>query len=109
MNAIRGLTGYADRQGIVVDQRFNGGGITPDYLIEWMQRKPLYLLSFSRRRRHRHARQSRAARQSDADKRMERLGGGDRARLCSNSARSEKSSASELTAQASDRISLRRA
>jgi tricorn protease len=77
MNAIRGLTGYADRQGIVVDQRFNGGGITPDYLIEWMQRKPLYLLSFSRRRRHRHARQSRAARQSDADKRMERLGGGD--------------------------------
>jgi tricorn protease len=46
MNAIRGLTGYADRQGIVVDQRFNGGGITPDYLIEWMQRKPLYFYHF---------------------------------------------------------------
>jgi tricorn protease len=46
MNAIRGLTGYADRQGIVVDQRFNGGGITPDYLIEWMQRKPLYFYRF---------------------------------------------------------------
>jgi tricorn protease len=46
MNAIRGLTGYADRQGIVFDQRFNGGGITPDYLIEWMQRKPLYYYHF---------------------------------------------------------------
>jgi tricorn protease len=42
MNAIRGLSGYADKQGIIIDQRFNGGGITPDYLIEWMQRKPLY-------------------------------------------------------------------
>ncbi|CAA9430967.1 MAG: tolB protein precursor, periplasmic protein involved in the tonb-independent uptake of group A colicins [uncultured Pyrinomonadaceae bacterium] len=46
MNAIRGLTGYADRQGIIVDQRYNGGGITPDYLIEWMQRKPLYYYHF---------------------------------------------------------------
>jgi tricorn protease len=46
MNAIRGLTGYADKQGIIVDQRFNGGGITPDYLIEWMQRKPLYYYMF---------------------------------------------------------------
>lgn len=46
MNAIRGLTGYADRRGIIVDQRFNGGGITPDYLIEWMQRKPLYYYHF---------------------------------------------------------------
>lgn len=46
MNAIRGLTGYADKQGIIIDQRFNGGGITPDYLIEWMQRKPLYYYMF---------------------------------------------------------------
>ena len=46
MNAIRGLTGYADKYGIIVDQRFNGGGITPDYLIEWMQRKPLYYYMF---------------------------------------------------------------
>ena len=45
-NAIRGLTGYADKQGIIIDQRFNGGGITPDYLIEWMQRKPLYYYMF---------------------------------------------------------------
>ncbi|HEY0427465.1 MAG TPA: S41 family peptidase [Pyrinomonadaceae bacterium] len=45
-NAIRGLTGYADKAGIIIDQRFNGGGITPDYLIEWMQRKPLYYYMF---------------------------------------------------------------
>jgi tricorn protease len=44
--AIRGLTGYADKQGVIIDQRFNGGGITPDYLIEWMQRKPLYYYMF---------------------------------------------------------------
>lgn len=46
MNAIRGLTGYADKNGVIIDQRFNGGGITPDYLIEWMQRKPLYYYMF---------------------------------------------------------------
>lgn len=46
MHAIRGLTGYADKHGIIIDQRFNGGGITPDYLIEWMQRKPLYYYMF---------------------------------------------------------------
>jgi len=46
MNAIRGLTGYADKHGVIIDQRFNGGGITPDYLIEWMQRKPLYYYMF---------------------------------------------------------------
>ena|GEM_PF-9902 len=46
LNAIRGLTGYADKQGVIVDQRFNGGGITPDYLIEWLQRKPLYYYMF---------------------------------------------------------------
>lgn len=46
MNAVRGLTGYADKAGIIVDQRYNGGGITPDYLIEWMARKPLYYYMF---------------------------------------------------------------
>jgi tricorn protease len=46
LNAIRGLTGYADKQGVIIDQRFNGGGITPDYLIEWMKRKPLYYYMF---------------------------------------------------------------
>jgi tricorn protease len=43
---IRGLTGYGDRLGIIIDQRNNGGGITPDYLIEWLQRKPLYDYTF---------------------------------------------------------------
>ncbi|MCA1577474.1 MAG: PDZ domain-containing protein [Acidobacteria bacterium] len=46
MNAVRGLTGYGDKQGVIIDQRFNGGGITPDYLIEWMQRRPLYYYMF---------------------------------------------------------------
>lgn len=46
MNAIRGLTGYSDKHGVIIDQRFNGGGITPDYLIEWMQRRPLYYYMF---------------------------------------------------------------
>lgn len=45
-NAIRGLSGYADKAGVIIDQRYNGGGITPDYLIEWMQRKPLYYYVF---------------------------------------------------------------
>lgn len=46
MNATRGLTGYADKAGVIIDQRFNGGGITPDYLIEWLRRKPLYYYMF---------------------------------------------------------------
>ncbi|MBA4183099.1 MAG: PDZ domain-containing protein, partial [Acidobacteria bacterium] len=46
MNAIRGLTGYADKQGIIIDQRYNAGGYAPDYLIEWMRRKPLYYYLF---------------------------------------------------------------
>jgi tricorn protease len=46
MDFIRGLTGYADRAGLVIDQRENGGGITPDYLIEWLRRKPIYYYMF---------------------------------------------------------------
>lgn len=42
----RGLVGYSDRPGIIIDQRGNSGGVTPDYLIEWLQRKPLYYYSF---------------------------------------------------------------
>ncbi|MEZ5345515.1 MAG: PDZ domain-containing protein [Pyrinomonadaceae bacterium] len=45
-NAVRGLSGYADKEGVIIDQRFNFGGITPDSLIEWMQRKPLYHYAF---------------------------------------------------------------
>lgn len=43
---IRGLTGYSERPGLIIDQRFNGGGITPDYLIEWLRRKPIYDYTF---------------------------------------------------------------
>ena len=46
MNAISGLTGNSDKAGVIIDQRFNGGGITPDYLIEWLKRKPLYYYMF---------------------------------------------------------------
>jgi tricorn protease len=46
IDVMRGLVGYADRPGIVIDQRFNGGGVTPDYLIEWLRRKPIYYYMF---------------------------------------------------------------
>jgi tricorn protease len=46
LDFIRGLTGYNDRAGMIIDQRFNGGGITPDYLIEWLRRKPIYDYTF---------------------------------------------------------------
>ncbi|HEX8748137.1 MAG TPA: S41 family peptidase, partial [Pyrinomonadaceae bacterium] len=29
-----------------IDQRFNGGGITPDYFIEWLKRRPLYYYTY---------------------------------------------------------------
>jgi tricorn protease len=45
-NAVRGLTANSDKAGVIIDQRFNGGGITPDYLIEWLNRKPLYNYMF---------------------------------------------------------------
>jgi len=46
MDVIRGLTGYSDRAGVIIDQRYNGGGITPDYLIEWLRRHPIYYYTF---------------------------------------------------------------
>jgi tricorn protease len=46
MDFIRGLSGYSERPGLIIDQRFNGGGITPDYLIEWLRRKPIYDYAF---------------------------------------------------------------
>jgi tricorn protease len=46
IDAIRGLAGYGDRAGVIIDQRYNGGGITPDYVIEWLKRKPLYYYTF---------------------------------------------------------------
>ncbi|MDQ3908663.1 MAG: S41 family peptidase [Acidobacteriota bacterium] len=46
MDFIRGLAGNLDRPGLVIDQRDNGGGITPDYLIEWLRRRPIYDYTF---------------------------------------------------------------
>ncbi len=46
MHFIRLLAGYGDREGVIIDQRYNGGGITSDYLIEWLQRQALYYYSF---------------------------------------------------------------
>jgi len=46
LDFIRGLSGYSDRQAMIIDQRFNGGGITPDYLIEWLRRMPIYYYTF---------------------------------------------------------------
>jgi tricorn protease len=46
MDFIRGLSGYSDKQGVIIDQRFNGGGITPDYLIEWLKRRPIYYYTY---------------------------------------------------------------
>lgn len=42
----RQLLESSDRRGLIIDQRFNGGGITADYLIEWLRRRPLYYYAF---------------------------------------------------------------
>jgi tricorn protease len=31
-----------DKQGVIIDERFNGGGVTPDYVIDILRRFPLY-------------------------------------------------------------------
>jgi tricorn protease len=36
----------SDKSGLVIDQRFAGGGITSDYLIEMLRRTPLYYYTF---------------------------------------------------------------
>lgn len=46
VDALRGLAGYSDRAGVIIDQRGNGGGITPDFVIEWLRRRPLYYYMF---------------------------------------------------------------
>ena len=42
----RQLLESSDRRGLIIDERFNGGGITADYLIEWLRRRPLYYYAF---------------------------------------------------------------
>jgi len=42
-NFLAGFLGYAGRvEGLVIDQRFNNGGITPDALIEMLRAEPWY-------------------------------------------------------------------
>jgi tricorn protease len=40
------LLAYSDERGLIIDQRFAPGGITADYLIEWLRRAPLYYYAF---------------------------------------------------------------
>jgi tricorn protease len=42
----RQLLESGDRRGLIIDERFNSGGITADYLIEWLRRRPLYYYAF---------------------------------------------------------------
>ncbi len=35
-----------DKRGLIIDERFNGGGITSDFLIEMLARRPLYYYMF---------------------------------------------------------------
>lgn len=37
----RGLTAYASREALIIDDRYNGGGFIPDRMIEWLAREPL--------------------------------------------------------------------
>lgn len=39
---LRGLIGMSDRQGLIIDQRFNSGGTTADALIEALNRQHIY-------------------------------------------------------------------
>jgi tricorn protease len=43
---LRGYFGNRTKRGIIIDQRYNGGGITPDFLIEMLARRPLYYYRF---------------------------------------------------------------
>jgi tricorn protease len=40
------LLDNSDKRGLVIDQRFAGGGITSDYLIEMLRRTPIYYYTF---------------------------------------------------------------
>ena len=44
-----------DKQGIIVDERFNGGGFIPDFFVERLMRKTWVYWSHARRRRFPHA------------------------------------------------------
>lgn len=42
----RGLLGHTDKEGLIVDTRFNGGGTTADFAIEALARAPLYAYAY---------------------------------------------------------------
>ena len=37
----RGLLAYANKDALIIDDRYNGGGFIPDRMIEWLSREPL--------------------------------------------------------------------
>jgi tricorn protease len=37
----RGLLAYSDKDALIIDDRYNGGGYIPDRMAEWLARKPL--------------------------------------------------------------------
>jgi tricorn protease len=44
---LRGIYGYRDnKQGLIIDQRYNGGGTTADAIIEMLKREPIYYYKF---------------------------------------------------------------
>lgn len=43
---IRGILGNTDKEGLIIDQRYNGGGTTPDSLIEDLRREIIYYYAF---------------------------------------------------------------
>ncbi|UCF18163.1 MAG: PD40 domain-containing protein [Gemmatimonadota bacterium] len=45
-SVMRQLLANIDKRGLIIDQRFAGGGITADFLIEWLGKKALFYYSF---------------------------------------------------------------
>lgn len=43
---IRGILGNTDKKGLIIDQRYNGGGTIPDSLIEALNRQPIYYYAY---------------------------------------------------------------
>lgn len=41
LETFRGLVAYADREALIIDDRYNGGGFIPDRLVELLAREPL--------------------------------------------------------------------